>query len=180
MSTRTITTILAALLALALASAASAQIPDTNWGQAADPAYTIAGWTDPLATQVWVAGQLPMSTEADARALVRLTDTADIERNLDMTVLASDVSYDLAALGIGPVAMFAGIGDSGHDLLVLLTSHGADVYLFVFAVDDLDRLDTEAAAMWSVDVMLSGMATAPAGFVALDDGSVPAWNVKGA
>ena len=163
----TITTILAALLALAIVAPVAAEIPDTNWDQAAEPEYEITAYGNMRTSELWIAGRLPMDSNRSARSLVALTDRADIERNLDMRVLATDVNRDLAVFGIGPVNMYAGT-KGADDAMVLLTSHGTDVWLFLFAMPSLDAMDAEAVVAWTVETMVTGVAATPgAGFVAL-------------
>lgn len=163
--------ILAAIMLAAVAAVPAitgAQIPDENWDQATDLDGQIAGWQRDMDT-LWIAGRLPMDTERDARAAVRLTDAADIERNLGGTILAQDVSTDLAGYGVGPMQLYAGIYDAGHDMVVILTSRGSDVYVFVAIVPDISGLDAGAFAAWTLDVMLTGLTAAPgAGFVPVD------------
>lgn len=169
MTTRTLTTILAALLALAIVAPASATvgIDGGNWRQAAEPEYEITAYGNMRTSELWIAGRLPMDSNRSARSLVALTDRADIERNLDMRVLATDVNRDLAVFGIGPVNMYAGT-KGADDAMVLLTSHGTDVWLFVFAMPSLDAMDAEAVVAWTVETMVTGVAATPgAGFVAL-------------
>ena len=172
--TRQTATILAALLAIVIVAPVSAGIGDPTWRQAADPEHEIAVFANPTTGQAWIAGRLPMASDGDARALVATTDADDIARNLDMTILASDVNTDLAPLGIGPMQMHAGTMGA-DDAVALLTSCGADVWLFLIVLPDIGALDAEAVVMWTVETMTDGVARAPgAGFVAIDTGSTPA------
>lgn len=167
MTTRTLTTILAALLALAIIAPAGAtvDIDGGNWRQAAEPEVEITAYGNMRTSELWIAGRLPMDSNRSARSVVALTDRADIERNLDMRVLAADVNRDLAVFGIGPVNMYAGT-KGADDAMVLLTSHGTDVWLFVFVMPTLDAMDAEAVVAWTVETMVTGVAATPgAGFV---------------
>lgn len=173
MTIRHLTTILAALLALLIVAPASANW-GTNWSQAAEPEYSIDAYVNPLSGEIWLAGRLPMDTAYDARSLVAYTDADDIARNLDMIVMAEDTLDPIDALGIGPMQMYAGIMGA-DDAVAMLTSYGADVWLFVIVVPDIRALDAETVVTWTVDTMTRGVAIAPgAGFVALDAGQTPA------
>lgn len=167
MMTRITTAILAIILSGTLVAPASATvgIDGGNWRQAAEPEFEITAYGNMRTSELWIAGRLPMDSNRTARSVVALTDRADIERNLDMRVMATDVNRDLAVFGIGPVNMYAGTMGA-DDAMVLLTSYGADVWLFLFAMPSLDAMDAEAVVAWTVETMVTGVAATPgAGFV---------------
>lgn len=178
--------IVAVVLAGAAHAAELAQTPsptatfDHSWRAAVEPEYELFGYANPHTAEIWMAGRVPMQSATSARELVAVTNAADIERNLDMVILAEDRVTDLAPLGIGPVSMYGGIM-GGDDAVVLLTSYDTDVWLFVFLMPDISTLDADAVVAWSVTTMQRGAADAPgAGFIAIDAGQVPAWSPKDA